>query len=75
MAINNMFSAADDDVEGVGTTFDREFEKAYKILKQMHAETSGMKDDAKEAAGAYSGGQTGGGKLGLGTMSRSMFGG
>lgn len=69
MAINNMFSAADDDVEGVGSTFDREFEKAYKILKQMSVETGKMKDDAKDAAGAYAGGKPGGGKLGLGTIS------
>lgn len=75
MAINNMFSAADDDVEGIGTTFDREFEKAYKILKQMHVETKGMKEDAEGAAGAYAGKQVGGGKLGLGTMPvRSMLG-
>jgi len=70
-----MFSAADDDVEGIGTTFDREFEKAYKILKQMHVETKGMKKDAEDAAGAYAGKQVGAGRLGLGTMPiRSVLG-
>jgi len=64
----NLFSAADSNIEGIGTTFDKEFTKAYNILKQMLGVTGEMKENAKETASAYTGQTQGSSKLGLGTL-------
>lgn len=58
----------DDEVEGIGTTFEKEFVKAYKILKQMTAETAKMKENGEAYGDAVSGGSGGRSKLGLGTV-------
>jgi murein DD-endopeptidase MepM/ murein hydrolase activator NlpD len=58
----------DDEVEGVGDTFTKEFVKAYKVLKQMTAETAKMKENGEAYGDAVSGGSTGRSKLGLGTV-------
>lgn len=60
--------ATDDEVEGIGTTFEKEFVKAYKVLKQMTAETAKMKENGEAYGDAVSGGSTGRSKLGLGTV-------
>ena len=58
----------DDEVEGIGTTFEKEFVKAYKILKQMTAETAKMKENGEAYGDAVSGSSGGRSKLGLGTV-------
>ena len=60
--------ATDDEVEGIGTTFEKEFVKAYKVLKQMTAETAKMKEHGEAYGDAVSGGSPGRSKLGLGTV-------
>jgi hypothetical protein len=60
--------ATDDEVEGIGTTFEKEFVKAYKVLKQMTAETAKMKENGEAYGDAVSGGSPGRSKLGLGTV-------
>ena len=75
MALQNLISPEESNADGIGPTFEREFEKALKVIKQMRVESTGIKKDAEGAAGAYTGNQVGGGKLGLGTMPlRSMLG-